>query len=59
MAKSLDVGHGISIPEFNLNLSIPAGTDSVGEFTAAKKKESLPLTAVSTAEAATARCRGS
>ena len=39
VAKSLDVGHGISIPEFNLNLSIPAGTDSVGEFTAAKEGE--------------------
>ena len=39
VAKSLDVGHGISIPEFNLNLSIPAGPDSVGEFTAAKEGE--------------------
>lgn len=36
-AKSLDVGHGISIPEFNLNLAIPAGKESVGEFTADKE----------------------
>jgi len=39
VAKSLDVGHGISIPEFNLNLAIPTGPDSVAEFTAAKEGE--------------------
>ncbi|MEK6567413.1 MAG: DUF1573 domain-containing protein [Candidatus Omnitrophota bacterium] len=37
VAKSLDVGHGISIPEFKLNLSIPAGKESTVEFSADKE----------------------
>ncbi len=37
VASSSDVTHGISIPDFNLNLPIPAGKESVGEFTADKE----------------------
>ena len=46
VAKSLDVGHGISIPEVNLNLPIPAGQESVGEFTAAKEGEFIAYCSV-------------
>ncbi len=37
VASSLDVAHGISIPEFNFNLSIPAGKESAAEFSADKE----------------------
>ena len=37
VASSSDVAHGISIPEFNLNLAIPAGKESTAEFSADKE----------------------
>ena len=36
-ASSADVTHGISIPEFKLNLAIPAGKESTAEFSADKE----------------------
>ncbi len=37
IASSTDVTHGISIPEFKLNLTIPAGKESTAEFSADKE----------------------
>ncbi len=37
--KSLDVDHGIAIPEFNVNSTLEPGKDTVVEFTTSKKGE--------------------
>lgn len=37
VVTSLDVAHGMAIPEFNVNLSVPAGKTETVEFVADKK----------------------
>ncbi|MBI5047144.1 cytochrome c oxidase subunit II [Candidatus Micrarchaeota archaeon] len=39
VVTSMDVTHGITIPAFNVNLNIPAGTTKTVEFTADKSGE--------------------